>query len=145
MSGRMKIHLKANERLYINGGVIQVDRKVAIELLNDVVFLLQSHVMQQEQATTPLRQLYFVVQSMLIEPRTEAMSRQLYEESHCALIAAFKSQDVLEGLVAARGLIERGKLFEALKRIRALFPIEDEVIGRTPKAAVPSPAGDKAA
>jgi flagellar protein FlbT len=132
MSGRLKIHLKANERIFINGGVLRVDRKVAIELLNDVVFLLESHVLQQDQATTALRQLYFVVQSMLIEPRTGSLSRQIYEQMHRNLIANFKNQDVLEGLVEVRQLIERGRAFEALKRIRLLFATEDELLGLAP-------------
>ena len=128
MSGRLKLHLKANERIYVNGAVLRVDRKVAIELLNDVVFLLEGHVMQQEQATTPLRQLYFVVQSMLIEPRSEPLARQVYDQQHKGLIATFRSQDVLEGLVDVRQLIERGKAFEALKRIRSLFEVEDQLL-----------------
>lgn len=130
MNGRLKLHLKANERIYINGAVLRVDRKVAIELLNDVVFLLEGHVMQQEEATTPLRQLYFVVQSMLIEPQAEALARQIYEQQHKGLIAAYRNRDVLEGLIAVKENMERGKVFEALKRIRSLFAIEDEVMGK---------------
>lgn len=135
MSGRLKLHLKANERIYINGAVLRVDRKVAVELLNDVVFLLEGHVMQQEDATTPLRQLYFVVQSMLIEPQAEALAMQIYEQQHQALISAFRNQDVLAGLITVRQNIERGKVFEALKRIRSLFVIEDEVMGTPPSNA----------
>ena len=129
MNGRLKLHLKANERIYINGAVLRVDRKVAIELLNDVVFLLEGHVMQQEDATTPLRQLYFVVQSMLIEPQAEPLARQIYEQQHKGLISAYRNQDVLEGLVAVKENVDRGKVFEALKRIRSLFAVEDEVMG----------------
>lgn len=142
MTGRLKIHLKANERIYINGAVLKVDRKVAIEFMNDLVFLLEGHVLQQEQATTPLRQLYYVVQAMLIEPRTEALARQIYEQQHKSLIAAFKNQDVLEGLVEVRQLVERGKAFEALRRIRSLFEIEDRLLG---SASVCEPPGQAVA
>lgn len=129
MKGRLKIHLKANERIFINGGVIRVDRKVALELLNDVVFLLEGHVLQQEDATTPLRQLYFVVQSMIMEPSTVGLARQIYEQQHRNLLSAFKDIEILEGLVQIRELIERNKVYEALKRIRTLFPIEAKLIG----------------
>ena len=44
------------------------DRKVSLEFLNDVTFLLESHVIQVEDTTTPLRQLYFIAQTMLMEP-----------------------------------------------------------------------------
>ena len=64
----MNISLRADEKLYINGAVIRVDRKVSIELLNDVTFLLETHVMQASEATTPLKQIYFVIQIMLMDP-----------------------------------------------------------------------------
>jgi flagellar protein FlbT len=128
VSGHLKVHLKPNERVYINGGVIKVDRKVTIELMNEVVFLLEGHILQEEQATTPLRQLYFIVQSMLMEPKCEPIARQMYERSHEALMRTFKSRDVLDGLVEVKTLMERGRTFEALRKIRALFVPEDEIL-----------------
>lgn len=128
MSGHLKVHLKPNERVYINGGVIKVDRKVTIELMNEVVFLLEGHILQEEQATTPLRQLYFIVQSMLMEPKCESIARQMYERSHEALLRTFKSRDVLDGLTEIKALMERGRTFEALRKIRSLFVHEDEIL-----------------
>lgn len=128
MTGYLKVHLKPNERVYINGGVIRVDRKVTLELMNEVVFLLEGHILQEEQATTPLRQLYFIVQTMLMEPKSERIARQMYEQSHQALLMTFKNQDVLDGLVEVKALMERGRTFETLRKIRALFPLEDEIL-----------------
>ena len=45
----MKISLRAGERIYINGAVLRVDRKVSLELVNDVMFLLESHVIQADR------------------------------------------------------------------------------------------------
>jgi flagellar biosynthesis regulator FlbT len=50
------------ERRYLNGAVIRLDRKATIELLSDAAFLLETHVIQASEATTPLRRVYFVVQ-----------------------------------------------------------------------------------
>ena len=57
MKNTLKISLRANEKIYLNGAVVRADRKVSIELLNDVQFLLESHVLQPQDASTPLRQL----------------------------------------------------------------------------------------
>jgi flagellar protein FlbT len=46
----MNITLRAGERFFINGAVIRIDRKASIELLNEVTFLLENHVMQAEEA-----------------------------------------------------------------------------------------------
>jgi flagellar protein FlbT len=127
----MKLWLRAGERVFINGAVLRADRKVAIECLNDVTFLLESHVMQAEQATTPLRQLYFIIQTMAIDPASLAMSRELFEKSHRLLMAAFSNADVLEGLRKIAPMIEGARYYEALKTLRALFPAEDAILGRT--------------
>jgi flagellar protein FlbT len=122
----MNITLRAGEKLYINGAVIRVDRKATIELLNDVTFLLENHVMQAEQATTPLRQLYFAVQVMLMDPGATAaattLSRRLMESAQ----QAFETPLIVAGLTTIAGHIDRGRNFEALKALRALFPLEEK-------------------
>jgi flagellar protein FlbT len=139
VTGHLKVHLKPNERVYINGGVIKVDRKVTLELMNEVVFLLEGHILQEEQATTPLRQLYFIVQSMLMEPKSEGIARQMYEQTHQALLMTFKSQDVLDALVEVKALMERGRTFETLRKIRTLFPLEDEILRIRDRSAAKVP------
>lgn len=129
MSGNLKIHLKPNERIFVNGAVVRVDRKVTMQFLNDVEFLLEHHVIQEEDAKTPLRQLYFIVQSMLMEPGTRELAQQIYDHTHRLLIGSFKNQDILEGLVETRRQVEAARYFDALKKIRSLFPIEDLLLG----------------
>ncbi len=73
----MNITLRAGERIYINGAVLRVDRKATLELMNDATFLLETHVMKAEDATTPLRQIYFVVQVMLMDPTSARNTSQL--------------------------------------------------------------------
>ena len=68
----MNISLRKGEKIYINGAIFRVDRKVSIELLNDVTFLLENHVMQAEDAITPIKQLYFVIQMMLMSPNNSS-------------------------------------------------------------------------
>lgn len=124
----MHISLRAGERFYVNGAVVRVDRKVTLELMNDVTFLLESHVMQPEQATTSLRQLYFVIQVMLVDPAKAAEARSLFEQLHERLMASFTNVAVHAGLERTHRLVTSGKPFEALKTIRVLFPIEDEIL-----------------
>lgn len=122
----IRLSLKAGERLYVNGAVLRVDRRTSIELLNDVVFLLEHHVMQPEDATTPLRQLYFIVQKALIEPAAAFSARQEFYRRYIELLDAYDGEeDVLETLHRVRALVNTGRTFEALKTIRALYE-EDE-------------------
>lgn len=128
MKKGMQISMKPGERIFLNGAVIRVDRKVTLELLNDVSFLLESHVMQAENATTPLRQLYFIAQTMLMDPANDEATYDVFKTTHGLLMAAFENEQILEGLKSAGDFIAAGRIFDALKTLRGLYRVEDDIL-----------------
>ena len=134
MKHSLKISLKPNEKIYINGAVLRVDRKVSLELLNDVQFLLENHVLQAEQASTPLRQLYFIVQIMLMSPDDAAQARTMFQSSLRMLLVAFEDPQILATLKQIDRLVAEDELYEALKAIRGLYPAEARVLAETPQS-----------
>ena len=136
----MNIFLRAREKIYINGAVIRVDRKATIELLNEATFLLENHVMQVKDATTPMRRIYFAIQVMLMDPsaseQANTLARSLIQDAK----EIYNSQDILSGLRNVSSLIDRSRNFEALKALRALFPVEDEELRAITSAQQPVPA-----
>ena len=128
MKSTLRISLKSGERIFVNGAVLRVDRKVAIEFLNDVTFLLENHVLQPEQATTPLRQLSFIAQMSLINPEGAEQSIAMFRKSVIMLLSCFKNEEVLAELKRVDALVTQGRAFEALKAIRGLYPIEDRIL-----------------
>ena len=128
MKSHLRISLKSGERIFINGAVLRVDRKVALEFLNDVTFLLENHVLQPEDATTPLRQLYFIAQMMLINPEGAEQSLVMFRKSVIMLLNCFKDDEVLAELKRIDGLVSSGRAFDALKAIRSLYPTEDRIL-----------------
>ena len=131
MKSTLKISLKANEKIYINGAVVRFDRKVTLEFLNDVQFLLENHVLQPEDASTPLRQLYFIVQVMLMNPDSAVQARQMFNRSLPLLLASFEDGQIRAALKHIDGLISEGEVYEALKSIRALYPREAQILSRS--------------
>ena len=127
----MKISLRAGERVYINGAVLRVDRKVSLELVNDVMFLLEGQVMQASDATTAMRQLYFIVQLMLMNPADIQDAAALYRRHHDALREVCENRQMLDGLEAIDEMVGGTRYFEALKRIRALFLLEQAILAGT--------------
>lgn len=132
MSKAMHLSLRAGERVYINGAVLRVDRKVSIELLNDATFLLETHVLHADEATTPLRQLYFAVQTILIAPAQAEGARAIFRGIQAGILAAVAKPAIRDGVVAATILVEADRLIEALKLIRGLYRAEAEIIGDSP-------------
>ncbi|MET0407024.1 MAG: flagellar biosynthesis repressor FlbT [Hyphomicrobium sp.] len=124
MAGGLKITLRAGERIFINGGVLRVDRKVSIELMNDVIFLLEQHVMTPEETTTPLRQLYFMIQMMLMDPALHMKASMMARESVSNLLASITDAHILKSLKEIEALLDSDRPFDALKKVRALLPTE---------------------
>jgi flagellar protein FlbT len=124
----MIIHLKKNEKLYINGAVIRLDRRGSVELMNDAQFLLEGHVMQAEEAVSPLRQIYFLLQVMLMDPTNAELTLCLLR-SHCENLARIGLSDAYR-FVAAEVLraAEKRKYFEGLKMLRKNFHLDDPVM-----------------
>jgi flagellar protein FlbT len=138
MKNTLKISLKPNEKIYLNGAVISVDRKVTIELLNDVQFLLQNHVLQPGEASTPLRQLYFMLQVMLMEPAGATQARDMFRKSLPLLLASFDDPHICATLKQVDRLVGEDHVYDALKAIRGLYPLEAQALGY-PEAAPQRP------
>ncbi|MHB8883494.1 MAG: flagellar biosynthesis repressor FlbT [Methylovirgula sp.] len=135
----MHISLRAGEKLYINGAVVRVDRKVSIELLNDAAFLLEAHVMHVDEVTTPLRRLYFIVQIMLMNPADTQAACDMVADALLSNRQGCDHQEILTGLDNVERLVGENRKFEALKTIRGLLPLEAELMGKG-KALAPEEA-----
>lgn len=133
----MNLSLRANEKIYINGAILKFDRKVSFELMNDATFLLETHVIQPDQTTTPLRQLYFVVQTMLIDPKNAGAARLLFDRMLMTTACIFEDATVLRGLESVDRLIAEERYFEALKQLRALYPTEAAILASSEQAPQP--------
>jgi len=120
----MNITLRSGERIYINGAVLRVDRKATLELMNDATFLLETHVMKAEDATTPLRQVYFVVQVMLMDPASARNTAELAASLIAKAREAFDSPQIRRGLDSILDLIGRSRYFEAMKALRLMYAFE---------------------
>jgi flagellar protein FlbT len=140
MKNTLKITLKANEKIYVNGAVIRTDRKVSLEFLNDVQFLLEGHVLQPEDATTPLRQLYFIIQVILMNPEGAADAREMLRRTLPLLLACFSDEQILASLKHVDQLVAEGHIYDALKALRGLYALEARILstdgGRTARLSM---------
>lgn len=118
MKNPFKVSLKANEKIYVNGAVLRFDRRTTVEFLNDVNFLLEAHVMQLEDAVSPLQQLYYVIQIMLMAPENALISKAVYTQ-HITLLRAFYGDgEAAQQIEAIDRMVGGGKYYDAMKTIR---------------------------
>ena len=125
MAATFKVHLRAGERFYLNGALVRAERKVTLTIENKAVFLLEEHVMAASAATTPLRQHYIAVQSMIIEPMRASELMEHYRASYQLLATIVSDDGVAEELVTIDTSVVEGRLFEGLNRLKALI-VRDE-------------------
>lgn len=135
----LKIELKPGEKFIVNGAVMVAGRSGAsLALKNQAVLLRGRDVMQENEATTPARRLYFTLMLMYIDPENRA--------SHAESFAGFLG-DYLEAttLDTTREKLERiGRLaladefYAGLKLCRELIATEDGLLKRlhAPRAEV---------
>lgn len=128
MSQKFILRIKPRQRLFINGAVLRFDRKVSIELMNDAVFLLEQHVLLPGESTTPLRQLYLMVQTMLMAPESRSQAEPVYFQQMDNLNRLYDSVAIKEGMELVRQQYAAARLVEVLKTIRKLLPVEAEYL-----------------
>lgn len=113
----MKVSVRNGERLFVNGAVLRFHNRTHVEFMNDVQFLLEAHVMQEDEVTTPAAHLYFQIQLLLIElrcddaPAFEAALRR----ARATYPGAAETFAQIDALVGAR------RYHEAMKRLRPLL------------------------
>jgi flagellar protein FlbT len=124
----MIIHLKKNEKLFINGAVIRLDRRGSVELLNDAQFLLSNHVLQAEDAKTPLRNLYFVVQTMIMDPQNSELTRCVFLSQSEQVRRTIRRDGYHAILDQVEKQVANADYYAALKTLRSNFKMDDEVM-----------------
>lgn len=121
----MRLSLRSGEKIYVNGAVLRVDRKVSIELMNDVTFLLESHVMQACEATSGWRRLYFTVQTMLMDPSDIGPAKALFD-LEIESLRRFGGLCPTGLLNEVCLLVARARYFDALKLVRSKVREEEK-------------------
>ena len=126
----LKLSLKPGERFVLNGAVVQNgDRRGVLVLQNKASVLREKDIMQQEEANTPARRIYFPVMMMYLD---EAAAQRYYDEFVRRLtefMNAVRNPDVLvECVNISRHCMER-EYYKALMLCRKLIEYEDERLG----------------
>ena len=126
----LKIQLKPKERVIINGAVIEghSDNRTEIVVMNNASVMRQKHILQEGQADTPCKRLYFTLQMMYIDED----EREKYKPSYQRFFKDLHDTMTLPTIKTSLDLIDRsvesGKYYDALKVCRELIKVEAELL-----------------
>lgn len=120
--------IRKGEKFFLNGAVVEAVNRTQIRLLNDAHFLLESHVMQEKDATTPLRQLYFVAQAMLMNPSESSQIKKLYVSMSANFQKIIRTPVLSEAVRMATEYVQQDKPFLAMRILRGGFAEEEALL-----------------
>lgn len=128
----LKLSLKPGERFVLNGAVVQNgDRRCSLVLQNKASVLREKDIMQQDEANSPARHVYFPVMMMYLD---EAGAEKYYEEflkRMTEFMSVIANPAVLQDCVAISRSLMTKEYYKALMGCRKLIDYEDERLGRS--------------
>jgi len=131
----LKLTLKPNEKIVVNGAVLtNGPAKTTIAVENSAVILRQKDVMQETEANTPARRIYYTIQLAYLDDdnrlaylgKTNLLARDF--------VSAAPTPEVIDTVVSLGADLARGNFFQALKRCKKLIAYEETRLnyGREP-------------
>lgn len=126
----LKIQLKPKERIIINGAVVEgnPDSRTEIIILNNASVMRQKHIMQEEEANTPAKRLYFTLQMLYIDSENHDKYKQLYEGFHGDLERTVTLPVLKQSLQLIKDAVTESRFYDAMKVCRDLVSAEEEIL-----------------
>ncbi|MBC9209042.1 flagellar biosynthesis repressor FlbT [Roseomonas aerophila] len=121
------LELRHGDMLIVNGAPIRFRSRTRVELTSRARFLFGKQILPAEAATTPVRRIYFALQTAYVGNGEERQGGLALARD---LVAEYRSQDVAEAakdaVTRALAAAEADECYEALKLVRRLMRQEDE-------------------
>ena len=126
----LKLSLKPGEKFVLNGAVVQNgDRRGVLLLQNKASVLREKDIMQQEDAITPARRIYFPVMMMYLDEAGAKGYYAAFAQRLTEFMGAINNPSVMADCVEISRLCMSGEYYKALMLCRKLVEYEDERLG----------------
>jgi len=123
----LKLSLKPGERFVLNGAVVQNgDRRASLVLQNKASVLREKDIMQQDEATTPARRIYFPLMMMYLDEGTAAQHHEEFVRRMSEFMTVVRNPDVLAECVSISKHVLARDYYKGLHLCRKLIDYEDE-------------------
>ena len=121
----LKMTLKPGEKFVVNGAVIvNGERRAHLLMQNNVAILREKDVMQQEDANTPVKRIYFAIQMLYLDETSREEHFEQYSARLKEFMEAVKDPDILDKCASILGDVENRHYYRALLTCRKMIPFE---------------------
>jgi flagellar protein FlbT len=124
----LKIDLKPGEKFIVNGAVLKAGkRRVSLILENEAMLLRSKDIMQQADATTPARRIYFTLMLLYISGG-DGEARKRFDGFLNDFLGVTSLREVRGALLEILRHVENGKIYLAMKTCKWLIGVEDKLL-----------------
>lgn len=126
------IDLKPGEKILIGDAVITNDQqRTRLHISGDAPILREKDVMKEEEADSPCKKIYFLVQCMYL-----ARAPRIYHDKYFAVVREVQNAAPTTALFIMKinDMIIEGSYYKALKEARELLAHEQELIENVKKS-----------
>ncbi len=125
----LKLKLAANEQLIVNGAVmVNGGCRTTLTIRNFAHIMREKDVLQEPDANTPTKRLYFIVQAMLMQPPPSPALIESYKLAHLQLCDAYVRSENLAILADVDRLVGAGDCYKAMIKLHPLIAYEAELL-----------------
>ena len=129
----LKLSLKPGEKFVLNGAVVaNGDKRASLIIQNKASILREKDIMQQEEADSPAKMIYFPIMMMYLDDQA---TPEFYEEFALRMtefMGAVKNPDALAVCVAISKDVMASEYYQALAKCRSLIEYEKERLDYVP-------------
>ncbi|WP_193179945.1 flagellar biosynthesis repressor FlbT [Nisaea sediminum] len=125
----LKINVKPGEKFVVNGAVMVAGKKGAsLVLQNEATILLGKDIMQEEDANTPAKRIYFTILLMYLDQDESDRYRGVFLELVESFLEATTFKEVRMTLLNIVQDVNEKRFYRALKTCKALMTYEAEIL-----------------
>lgn len=127
------IDLKPHEKILIGEAVITNDKQRSrIHIAGDAPILREKDILKEEDATSPCKKIYFLVQCMYIAKKPEE-----YHKKYFSMVEEVQNAAPSTSIffMQINDMILDGTYYKALKLAKDLIKYEEELIGHAREAS----------
>jgi flagellar protein FlbT len=126
----LKLSLKPDERLVINGAVIaNVDRRTTLIVHNKASILREKDILQEKDVDTPAKRIYFPIMLMYMD---QATTDKYYDEFMLRMsefMGVITTPEAIENCVQISKAVMANNFYKALMSCKKLIEFEKSRIG----------------
>ena len=123
----LKLSLKPGEKLVLNGAVLMNgDKRTSLMIQNKACVLRERDIMQPDQATTPMRRIYFAIMMMYLDPTEDEQFQNQFALRMTEFMGAIRNGGALALCVEISRDVMSGAYYKALMSCKKLFEFERE-------------------